>query len=160
MLTHWLIDTSALSRLCISGEHQAWHGRIDRGLVGLCTVSRLEMGFTARSASDWARIMSTRPVTELTLELTTPAIEARAVQIQHLLAERGHHRAVSAVDILTAATAEVARLTVLHVDKDFELIAGVTGQPVERLAVDDEAGGSDRAGGTRGRDRGGGAAAT
>jgi hypothetical protein len=26
-------------------------------------------------------------------------------------------------------------LTVLHVDKDFDLIAGVTGQPVERLAL-------------------------
>ena len=45
------------------------------------------------------------------------------------------HRAPSTPDMLIAATAEEARLTVLHVDKDFELIAGVTGQPVERLAV-------------------------
>jgi predicted nucleic acid-binding protein len=37
--------------------------------------------------------------------------------------------------LLVAAAAELARLAVLHVDKDFELIAGVTGQPVERLAV-------------------------
>jgi hypothetical protein len=29
----------------------------------------------------------------------------------------------------------LARLTVLHVDKDFELIAEVTGRPVELLAV-------------------------
>ena len=28
-----------------------------------------------------------------------------------------------------------ARLTVLHVDKDFDLIASITGQPVERLAL-------------------------
>jgi len=54
-----------------------------------------------------------------------------------MLAARGQHRAASVVDILTAATAEVARLTVLHVDKDFELIAAVTGQAVERLAVGD-----------------------
>lgn len=32
-----------------------------------------------------------------------------------------------------AATAELAELTVLHLDKDFELIAAVTGQQVERL---------------------------
>ena len=32
-----------------------------------------------------------------------------------------------------AATAELAGLTVLHVDKDFEIIAEVTGQEVERL---------------------------
>ena len=38
-------------------------------------------------------------------------------------------------DQLVATTAELAELTVLHVDKDFELIADITGQPTERLAV-------------------------
>jgi predicted nucleic acid-binding protein len=37
-------------------------------------------------------------------------------------------------DLLVAATGELAGRTVLHVDKDFELIADITGQPVERLA--------------------------
>jgi predicted nucleic acid-binding protein len=36
-------------------------------------------------------------------------------------------------DLLIAATAELAGLIVLHLDKDFELIADVTGQPLERL---------------------------
>ena len=36
-------------------------------------------------------------------------------------------------DLLIAAVAELAGLTVLHLDEDFELIAEVTGQPVERL---------------------------
>ena len=39
-------------------------------------------------------------------------------------------------DLLIAATAELTDLSVLHVDKDFELIASVTGQRVERLDVD------------------------
>ncbi|MGB3411243.1 MAG: hypothetical protein WBA45_08585 [Microthrixaceae bacterium] len=30
---------------------------------------------------------------------------------------------------------QLAQLTVLHVDKDFELIADITGQRVERLTV-------------------------
>jgi predicted nucleic acid-binding protein len=36
---------------------------------------------------------------------------------------------------LVAATAEVANLTVLALDKDFDLIASITGQPVERLRL-------------------------
>jgi hypothetical protein len=28
-----------------------------------------------------------------------------------------------------------AGLTVLHLDKDFEIIAGITGQPIERLEI-------------------------
>jgi predicted nucleic acid-binding protein len=38
-------------------------------------------------------------------------------------------------ELLIAATAELAELTVLHLDKDFEFIAAVTGQRVERLDV-------------------------
>jgi predicted nucleic acid-binding protein len=34
-----------------------------------------------------------------------------------------------------AATPELAELTVLHIDKDFDLIAAFTGQPHERLDV-------------------------
>ena len=36
-------------------------------------------------------------------------------------------------DLLIAAIAELTNLAVLHVDKDFELIAAVTGQSLERL---------------------------
>jgi predicted nucleic acid-binding protein len=71
----------------------------------------------------------------MTIEHITPAIEDRAVEIQMLLADRGQHRAPSIADLLIAATAELARLTVLHVDKDFALIAAITGQPIERLQV-------------------------
>jgi len=65
----------------------------------------------------------------------TPAIEQRAVEIQAMLVSRGMHRAPSVPDVLVAATADIAQLTVLHVDKDFDLIAGLTGQPTERLVV-------------------------
>jgi predicted nucleic acid-binding protein len=50
-----------------------------------------------------------------------------------LLADRGQHRAPSIPDLIIAATAELAGLTVLHLDKDFEVIAAVTAQPMERL---------------------------
>ena len=69
------------------------------------------------------------------VEYQTPVIEDRAVQVQMLLADRGQHRAASIPDLLVAATAEIVGLTLLHVDKDFELIASLTGQPVERLRI-------------------------
>jgi len=69
------------------------------------------------------------------VEYLTPAVEDRAMAVQASLAERGQHRAASIPDLLVAAAAEMAHLTVLHVDKDFDLIADVTGQPVERLVV-------------------------
>ena len=69
------------------------------------------------------------------LEYQTPAGENRAIEVQALLADRGRHRAPSVPDLIVAATAELAGLTVLHLDKDFDLIAEITGQPTERLAV-------------------------
>jgi predicted nucleic acid-binding protein len=69
------------------------------------------------------------------VECLTPAIEDRAVEILTLLADRGLHRAPSVPDLIIAATAELAGLTVLHLDKDFDVIAQITGQPVERLST-------------------------
>jgi hypothetical protein len=44
---------------------------------------------------------------------------------------------MSSVSKLTwrSASAELNGLTILHLDKDFEVIAQVTGQPVERLST-------------------------
>ena len=67
------------------------------------------------------------------IEHLTPAVEDRAFEVQMLLADRGQHRAASISDLLIAATAEKAGLTVLAVDKDFDLIATITGQPIETL---------------------------
>ena len=69
------------------------------------------------------------------VEYQTPAIEDRAVEVQTLLADLGRHRAPSVPDLIVAATAELAGLTVVHLDKDFDPIAEVTGLPTERLAA-------------------------
>lgn len=134
-MTTWLIDKSALVRLGHSLEANEWARRIDRGLVRISTVTRLEVGFSARSAQDLRSGLQGPPLVRMPVEYLTPTIEDRAVEVQLLLAEHGQHRAASIPDLLVAATAERADLTVLHLDKDFELIAGVTGQPIERLAT-------------------------
>ncbi len=55
----------------------------------------------------------------------------RALDVQRRLAARSMTRAVGIRDLLVAATAEVAGVTLLHYDADFEHVAAITGQPVE-----------------------------
>jgi len=134
-MTAWLIDKSALVRLASAAAAAEWASRIDRGLVRISTVTRLEVGYSARTASDHRTLLAEPPMSSMPVEYLTPTIEDRAVELQLVLAERGLHRAPSIPDLLIAATAELADLTVLHLDKDFELIAELTGQPTERLEL-------------------------
>jgi predicted nucleic acid-binding protein len=134
-VTSWLIDKSALVRLAVSPDAEDWANRIERGLVRITSLTRLEIGYSARSADELRAGIRRPPLSAMPIEYLTPAIEDRAVAVQTSLADRGHHRAPSVPDLLIAATAELADLTVLHVDKDFELIADFTGQPLERLTL-------------------------
>ena len=134
-VTSWLIDKSALVRLAASPDAAEWAGRIERGLVRITTVTRLEVGYSARSGPELRAGLRQPPLSSMPVEYLTPAIEDRAVEVLTLLADRGQHRAPSIPDLIIAATAELAGLTVLHLDKDFEVIAHVTGQPVQRLSI-------------------------
>ena len=135
MTTSWLIDKSAIGRLHLATDAAGWAERIERGLVRISTVTRLEVGFSARSATDHRNLLGEPPLASMPVEYLTPKIEDRSVEIQTSLAARGQHRAPSIPDLLIAATAELAELIVLHLDKDFELIAELTGQPIERLVL-------------------------
>lgn len=136
MTRTWLIDKSALVRLGASPDAEDWADRIERGLVSVTPVTLLEAGFSARSALDLGRALGSAPLAAMPVDHLTPAIENRALEVQRRLAERGQHRSASIPDLLVAATAELNRHVVLHLDKDFDLIADVTGQPTERLRLD------------------------
>lgn len=132
-VTEWVVDKSALVRLADSPDAQEWAERIERGLVRITTLTRLEIGYSARSGGDAHTAFTTPPISTMPVEYLTPSIEDRALQVQLTLASKGQHRAPSIPDLLIAAAAELAGLSVLHLDKDFELIASSTGQPTERL---------------------------
>ena len=132
-MSPWLADKSALVRLTASPDAAEWAGRVERGLVRIATVTRLEVGYSARSGPEFRAGLRQPPMSSMPVEYLTPAIEDRAVEVLALLADRGQHRAPSIPGLIIAATAELAGLTVLHLDKDFEVIAAVTSQPVERL---------------------------
>jgi predicted nucleic acid-binding protein len=134
-VTTWLIDKSAYARLADAADAQTWIDRVQRGMVRISTVTRLEVGYSFRTAADARREIASPPLSLMPLEYLSPAMEDRAVEVQLLLADRGQHRAPSIPDLLVAAAAELSGLTVLAVDKDFEIIAEVTGQPVERLRL-------------------------
>jgi predicted nucleic acid-binding protein len=135
-VTSWLVDKSAYVRLQLGQvpDRDDWNVRISRGLVRLSTITRLELGYSARSGEAGRRQFASPPLSLMPVEHLTPGIEDRALEVQMLLADRGQHRAPSIPDLLIAATAERAGLTVLAVDKDFDLIAAITGQPIETLA--------------------------
>lgn len=134
-VTSWLIDKSAYVRLQLgqTANRDEWSARISRRLVRLSTITRLELGYSARSGEAGRRQFAAPPLSLMPVEHLTPAIEDRALEVQMLLADRGQHRAPSIPDLLIAATAEKTGLTVLAVDKDFDLIAALTGQPIETL---------------------------
>jgi predicted nucleic acid-binding protein len=134
-VTSWLIDKSALVRPGLSPDAAQWAERIERGLVRIATVTRLEVGYSARSGPELRAGLRRPQLTSMPVEYLTPAIEDRAVEVLALLADRGQHRAPSLPDLIIAATAELAALTVLHLNQDFEIIADLTGQPAERLKL-------------------------
>ncbi len=135
-MTTWLVDKSALVRLPVATDRDLWEVRLARGLLRVSNVTRLEVGFSAVSARMAREMPSIPPLSLMPVEYLTPGIEARALEVQLLLSERGMHRSASVPDLLIAAAAEKLRHTILAVDKDFDLIAEVTGQPVETLSFD------------------------
>ena len=127
MTTH-LVETSVLTRLSVAAVRGALQPFIDAVALARCTLTDLELGFSASSARDWHRLqalLTTLPPVEV-----TPAVISRAKNVQRMLAVGGL-KGRKVPDLIIAAAAELADLTVLHYDHDFELIASVTGQPHE-----------------------------
>lgn len=69
-----------------------WNARIERGLVRLSTVTRLEFGFSVRSKDSGQRAFELPPLSLMPIEYLTPAMEDRAFEVQMLFADRGQHR--------------------------------------------------------------------
>lgn len=129
MALRYVADESALARL----KHPTVAARLGPlivgGDVGTCSVIELEVLFSARTHADLVATRARRKA--LPLLLTSQADFDRAMDVLEGLALSGHHRAAGIPDLLIAAVAERNALTVLHYDKDFDLIAKITGQATE-----------------------------
>jgi predicted nucleic acid-binding protein len=129
--TRYLVDTSALGR-----AHQDTVGtRLEElarnGQMWTCRLIDLEVVYGSR-ARDVADVVEERLA--LPLAPIDSSVLDRAVQVAAGLARTGQHRGAKPVDLVIAAAAEAAGLSVLHYDNDYDRIAAVTNQPTEWIA--------------------------
>ena len=125
----YLIDKSALARIQNPTVERRLAPVIESGEAATCSIVDLEILFSTRNRQDHTRVRARRALAYRKVELTE-AIFNRAVDVQGLLAGRGRHR-LPIPDLIIAAAAETAGMTILHYDADFDTIAAVTRQGVE-----------------------------
>lgn len=126
---YYLGDTSAVARLARSEVAARLAPLVEAGLVARCTPTDLEAGFSSPSPRRHRALRREREGWPF-VPMDQPVLD-RAVEVQDALVETSRHRGAKISDLLIAAAAESAGLVVLHYDRDFDLIAEVTGQPVE-----------------------------
>jgi predicted nucleic acid-binding protein len=129
-VARYLADTSALARLRHPAVAERLAPLIESGLVATCGAIEIEIRRTARSTEEYDAVAVTRTAAYEWLS-TNDAEWLRALDVQHELSRRGQLRGVKVPDLLIAATAERHDVTLVHYDRDFDLIAAVTGQPAE-----------------------------
>lgn len=130
VVASYLADTSALARLRHHPVAAVLGPLIETGLVATCGVVEFELGWAARSGKELDDLRADR---DLGYEWLPTHDEdwRRALDVQAALWRRGQARAVGLPDLLIAAVAERERVTVLHYDGDYDLIAEFTSQKVQ-----------------------------
>ncbi len=123
----FLLDTSVITRLREPSIVRQIE-ELDSDGLARAAITDLEVGFSARNGDEWDRLSAAIGA------FRRVDVEAhhfdRAGQVQRALAAGGL-RGRKVPDLLIAAVAESASLTVLHYDADFDHIAAMTGQPTE-----------------------------
>ena len=95
------------------------------GRLHLCAVTIAELLYSSRSPDEMAA--DQEDLSLLAVLHIDAEVEDRVTWIMRKLASRGQHRAPSIPDLFVSAVALTHDAAVLHYDKDFELIADVTG---------------------------------
>jgi predicted nucleic acid-binding protein len=129
-----LADTSVWAR---AGRPElGWfRDAVEDGRIALCDQVAMELLWSARDSAEFR-------ATEQAL-LACPWFDGEPADWQEArrvfgeLAVRGplHHRQVKIPDLLIAAVAARNSLTLVHYDRDYEIIAGVTGQATRWAAA-------------------------
>lgn len=123
------MDKSALARMSLEPVRARLAPILESGRAGTCGIIDLEILYSARGHEDHVATRERRRLAYERAPMTEEVFE-RAIEVQGELSRTRRHR-IPIPDLLIAAAAECADLTVLHYDADFDRIAEVTGQPVE-----------------------------
>ncbi len=130
---YYLADTSALARIGRAEIADRLNPLLEAGLVARCTPTDLEAGYSSASPAAHLQMRDERATWPF-VPMNQDVLD-RAVEVQDALAARSQQRGAKIADLLIAAAAEAAGLVVLHYDRDFDLIAAVSGQPTEWIVV-------------------------
>jgi predicted nucleic acid-binding protein len=128
--TRYIADKSALARLRYQQVSAVLSPLILAGEVATCGVIELEILYSARTYQDFVNTRATRSRAFFLVPMVRADFD-RAIQVMEALARHGQHRGTGLPDLLIAALAERAGLTVLHYDADYDVVAAVTGQPTQ-----------------------------
>jgi predicted nucleic acid-binding protein len=129
----YLADTSALTRMEFPAVSSVLSPAIAAGEVATCSIVDMEMLFSARTHAAVAAVRVERS-NAFPFIVTVQADFDRAIEVMVMLAAANRHRSVRIPDLILAAVAERAGLTILHYDADFDHVAEVTGQPTRWVA--------------------------
>lgn len=128
-----LLDNSAWARL---GSDRLAHERavivagwLERLELATCLPFLLEAGYSARTGPGHRTMMS--DLERLPRVEIDRGVERLALDAQRELAEIGHHR-LAPSDIVIAACAHAAGMSVLHYDGDYDVLAERTSLSFER----------------------------
>jgi predicted nucleic acid-binding protein len=128
-----LADTSAwTNKGKDAGVESDFDARVVAGEIATCPIIAMELLWTAQTPSDFREIredLASLPQIEI-----SPAVWSRAIDVWQNLVDAGRHRQAKHVDLIVAATAELAEVGICHYDSDFEAISEVTGQLVRPIA--------------------------
>ena len=119
-----LVDKSAEVRWHEPSVAAVLDRLMEARLLATCAIIDLEVLYSARNGPEHARLSRAR--SGFSISKTSDAMLSRAKVLQGLLAKKGQHRAASIPDLIICAVAEHHAATVLHYDKDFDLIAKVS----------------------------------
>lgn len=126
-VARFLADKSALARLHHPPVAAFLTPLLENGLVASCPLVDLEVLHSCRFPAEYEAVLAERRAFEqLDLE---PVDWSRALDLQRQLAHRSQLRTVGIADLLLSAVAERHRVTLLHYDRDFDIVAALTGQP-------------------------------
>jgi predicted nucleic acid-binding protein len=134
----FLIDNSALQRWRHPRVAQVLDPLHEDGVLAVSGPVEMEVMYSARNDAEARRLhwflsgFDYLPVPD--------EVWDRARDVQRQAVTKGIHRALSLADLLIAATAERHRVTVLHYDQDYDMIAAITGQATRWVV---EAGSAD-----------------
>ena len=119
----YLVDKSAAARLHIPEVETRLALLAEQGYIVTCSVIDLEIGFSARSSQHYRTIMDNRQkMSHLAISQSTLDL---ALVLQQRLAAISHRR-VPLPDLIIAACAMENDVTVLHYDRDFDVIGSVS----------------------------------